>query len=264
MFKHYFLPLVLITAVPALAQEIPAPEALLPVLTLRINPLGFVNKARAQAEVTLGAVGLGVVSSYYYAGSFTGPKAEIYGRFYTGRRLAEGFYLQAKGGVGRYTTNPRFDISSSSYDSRGFLTNVSTELDQPDGERNFVAGGGGGGLGYQFRLGHGRRFVLDVYAGLQYVPLPREINGFTRTTATPGGGRTTAEYDNSDGFVEWYGLGPGAVLNSMVGIGYTFGGKGLGDAPRSRRYRVVPSAPAAPEPLTRKAALAQPQPWARQ
>ena len=258
MPKRYLLPLLLSAGSAALAQEIPAPEHLPAVFTLRLNALGFINKARAQAEVTLGAVGLGAVGTYYYAGSFTGPKAEGYLRFYTGRRLAEGFYLQAKGGVGRYATNPGYDITSITYDSRGFLVTVSTAQNQPIGERTFTSAGGGGGLGYQFRLGHGRRFVLDLYGGLQYLPLPRNIEGFSRTTATPGGGRTTVEYDSFDVGTEWYLLGPGSILNSMVSVGYTFGGKGLGQGLPSRRYRPLPT-PNAPDAPIRKAGLRGPE-----
>lgn len=262
------LPLLLLAATaPAVAQQTaPRPETSPVVFTLRVNPLGVLNKARGQAEITFGPVGVGVVGTHYYAGSFVGPKAELYGRFYTGRRLAEGFYVQAKASAGRYACRPTYDLALTTYDSRGFLKTLGSETAVDLGERRFTSAGGGSGVGYQFRLGGGRRLVVDAYAGLQYLPLPADLDDFARivrTTRNPDGGRTEAAYTStSDTSTEWYLLGPGSVFNGMASIGYTFGGKGTGQLPRGRRY---PSAPAAPVPDApiRKAALTQPQPWAR-
>ena len=246
----------------AQAPAAPAPAPLPAVFTLRINPLGFVNKARAQAELTLGTLGLGAVGSYYYAGSFSGPKAEAYLRFYTGQRLAEGFYLQAKGGAGRYTCRPVFDRTTTTYDARGFLRDLVIENDYDAGTQTFVAGGGGGGLGYQARLGRSRRLVLDIYAGLQFVPLPARLNDHTDRQTDAAGNRTEVDYITFDLPIEWYGLGPGSILNGMVGIGYTFGGRGTGQVPDRWRYQPAPTPPAGPDAPLRKAARHQPCPWA--
>ena len=234
-----------------------------PVLTVRVNPLGFINKARAQAELTLGPVGLGVVGSYYYAGNFTGPKGEAYARYYTSRRLAEGFYVQAKVGGGHYATSPTYTYTETRYDSRGFLQNRTTDDNYAPGTQRFISGGGGGGVGYQFRLGAGRRVVLDAYVGLQYLPLPEGLESRTSTVLAASGDRLVTRLDNNTfQETEWYGLGPGAVFNSMLSIGYTFGGSRLGELPDGRRYQQSAPYPSEDEFPVRKASRWHPRPWA--
>lgn len=225
-------------------------------LTVRVNPLGVVNKARGQAELGLGPqLGLGVVGSYYYAGNFRGPKLEPYARFYfSRRRFGHGFYGQVKLSTGRYTSNFEYDRTITTYRPDGFLDKVEIQMPYGRVRQTFSSTGGGAGAGYQFRAGRSSRFVIDVYAGLQFLPLPEEVGDRTITTTDATGRRTVVDWSTFDDTELWYLTGPGSVLNGMVSVGYTFGGGGrLAPLDFPRRPR-RPSPPPPDEEPIRKAA----------
>lgn len=235
-------------------------------LTVRVAPLGVVNKARGHAELGLGPqVGVGVVGSYYYAGNFQGTKLEPYARFYFSRqRFGHGFYGQVKLSTGRYTSNFEYNRTVTTYRADGFLDDLRIENPYGRVRRSFRSTGGGAGAGYQFRAGRSSRFVIDVYAGLQFLPLPADIGDHTTTSTDASGRRTVTDWTTFDDVELWYLTGPGSVLNGMVSVGYTLGGgRRLApvDKPDRPRRPTRPAAPPADEPI-RKAALRRSVPLA--
>ncbi|KAA9325313.1 hypothetical protein F0P96_20130 [Hymenobacter busanensis] len=252
----------LIFSLNAAAQDAPADDtpAAGPAplgLTLRFNPLGLINKVRGQAEVGLGRqFGLGLVGSYYYLGDVTGPKLEPYLRFYTSpKRFGHGFYVQGKVSFGRFTSTFNYDRTATVYRPDGFLESITAEYELPI-TRRFDAVGGGAGVGYQFRAGRAHRVVIDVYAGLQYTPLPRTVGSYSETVREPSGRRTVTEWDAFDADVQWYLIGPGSVFNGMASIGYTLGGGNHLAAHREWKRRPAPAEPDAAG--IRKASLTRP------
>lgn len=165
--------------------------------------LGLIGKVRMAYENSIGnSFSIGVAGNYYY-GSYDGFKIEPFARFYVGGESPEGLYLQ-----GRYLYG-NFKSTFTHYASQYLNSNSNNFLKSIEKEINFNSMGVGADLGYQWLSGRKNNIVIDLSLGVQ------AMSGYNGSFMQNGITYTSAN-------VGFNALGPGAIFNPHLLIGYKF------------------------------------------
>jgi len=151
--------------------------------------IGVINKVRLGYEYPLNEkFSVGGVVDYYY-GEFPGIKLEPFARYYFGRECPTGLYSQARFLYGHFKSELKNPINS--YSNGQIFNSI----------------GGGLDLGYQWLSGKNKNIIVDISLGAQF--MPSKISSTSQ--------RSGAEIDAG-----FFILGPGAIFNPHLSIGFAF------------------------------------------
>lgn len=156
------------------------------------------NKLRATYEKPMSEkLSIGGSLSIYY-GAFPGVKIEPFARYYFGSECPQGLYAQGRALLGSYSYE--FD-----YWSEGglFFGDLIVR------KKNFFAYGVGLDLGYQWLSGKNKNIAIDLSLGIQ---LSNDIN---HSIVENG-----VKYNSAN--IGFNSVGPGAIFNPHIAIGYAF------------------------------------------
>jgi len=179
----------------ALAQAPASEPSGLPHNVLSLNvPIGKPTNLRPQYERSVGRhVSVGLRGAWYFGGAWPGWQAEAVGRYYFRPTAPAGFYVQVQVAYFNHHGIQSYFLSSPPL---GLHTEYSAAR---------VSGVGSGfGGGYQLLLGARKHWIIDGMVGLKFYLQPFR-------------GYCDCGYEG-----DWYDAGPGAVLNSRLGLGYAF------------------------------------------
>ena len=159
--------------------------------------LGIFNKLRVGYEHPVSdAFSAGGNANFYY-GSFPGFKIEPFGRYYFGSECPSGLYAQARFLFGIF--NKEF-----------IYYRLGDELDISFAKKTSLTSMGGGlDLGYQWLSGKDKNIVIDLSLGVQVM---QDLNN----SIVQNG----AKYSTAN--VSYLSIGPGAIFNPHLMIGYRF------------------------------------------
>lgn len=195
---------------------------------VKIFPAGFINKFKVSYENPIHEdITWGGLFSMYYGGpnnDYKGYKIEPAIRFYTGKTPGLGLYLQLKAGGGFFQKNQTIYFIEHVSGPDGTPIDYNETYQYRD--QNFISFGGGLALGVQFAMNKKKTFLVNFELGFQYYSENEEYRREYSYTEDDGTKHNIIETDNPpyhhSMIPDWYGLGPGAIINPTFAIGYRF------------------------------------------